>query len=161
MKMEIEFDVKMTPGALYDYMLFHTYTSPAGLIGAVAGALLVTAFFMGAGVLCLIAGIIILVYLPWTLFLKSRQQFLANPAFKIPLHYKMTDEGIEVSQNGEVQSQKWEDMFKAVSTPKSLIVYTSRINASIFPKKDLQENTTAVIKMISTHMPPKKVRIRG
>ncbi len=159
--MEVEFDVKITPGDLYDYMLFHTYTSPAGLIGAVTGALLVTAFFMGAGVLCLIAGIIILAYLPWTLFLKSRQQFLANPAFKMPLHYKMTEEGIEVSQNGEVQSQKWEDMFKAVSTPKSLIVYTSRINASIFPRKDLKQNTTAVIKMISTHMPPKKVKIRS
>lgn len=159
--MEVEFDVQITPGALYDYLLFHTYTSPSGLIGAVTGALLVTAFFMGAGVLCLIAGGIILVYLPWTLFLKSRQQFLANPAFKTPLHYKMTEEGIEVSQNGEAQSQKWEDMFKAVSTPKSLIVYTSRINASIFPKKDLQEKTEAVIRMISTHMPPKKVKIRG
>lgn len=159
--MEVEFDVKITPAALYDYMLFHTYTSPSGLIGAVTGALLVTAFFMGAGVLCLIAGGVILVYLPWTLFIKSRQQFLANPAFKTPLHYKMTEEGIEVSQNGEVQSQKWEDLFKAVSTPRSLIVYTSRVNASIFPKKDLQENTAAVIRMISTHMPPRKVKIRG
>ena len=159
--MEVEFDVRITPAALYDYMLFHTYTSPAGLIGAVTGALLVTAFFMGAGALCLIAGIIILGYLPWTLFLKSRQQFLANPAFKEPLHYKMTEEGIEVSQNGETQSQKWEDLFKAVSTPKSLILYTSRVNASIFPKKDLQQNATAVIRMISTHMPPKKVKIRS
>ena len=159
--MEVEFDVKITPAALYDNMLFQTYTSPSGLIGAVTGALLVTAFFMGAGFLCLIAGGVILAYLPWTLFIKSRQQFLANPAFKAPLHYKMTEEGIEVSQNGEVQSQKWEDLFKAVSTPKSLIVYTSRVNASIFPKKDLQENTAAVIRMISTHMPPKKVKIRG
>lgn len=159
--MEVEFDVRITPAALYDYMLYHTYTSPAGLIGAVTGALLVTAFFMGAGVLCLVAGIIILGYLPWTLFLKSRQQFLANPAFKQPLHYKITEEGIEVSQNGEIQSQKWDDLFKAVSTPKSLIIYTSRINASIFPKKDLQENTVAVIRMISTHMPPKKVKIRS
>ncbi len=159
--MEVEFDVKITPAALYDYMLFHTYTSPSGLIGAVAGALLVTAFFMGGSVLCLIAGGIILLYLPWTLFIKSRQQYLANPAFKTPLHYKMTEEGIEVSQNGETQSQKWEDMFKAVSTPRSLIVYTSRVNASIFPKKDLQQDTAAVIQMISTHMPPKKVKIRS
>lgn len=159
--MEVEFDVKITPGALYDYMLFHTYTSPSGLLGAAVGALFVTTFFMGAGVLCLIAGLVILFYLPWTLFIKSRQQYLANPAFKMPLHYKMTEEGMEVSQNGEVQSQKWEDMFKAVSTPRSLIVYTSRVNASIFPKKDLQENTAAVIRMISTHMPPRKVKIRS
>lgn len=159
--MEVEFDVKITPGVLYDYMLYHTYTSASGLIGAAAGALFVVAFFMGAGALCLIAGIIILAYVPWTLFIKSRQQYLANPAFKTPLHYKLTEEGMEVSQNQEIQSQKWEDMYKAVSTPRSLIVYTSPVNASIFPKKDLGEKTPGTIEIISTHMPPKKVKIRS
>ena len=159
--MEVEFDIKMTPGALYDYLLFHTYTSASGLLGAIVGALLIVAYFMGAGILCLIAGIIVLAYLPWTLFLKSRQQYLANPAFKQPLHYRMTDEGIEVSQNGETQSQKWEDLHKAVSTPRSLIVYTSSVNASVFPKSDLGDKAPAVIQMISTHMPPKKVKIRS
>lgn len=159
--MEVEFDVKVTPGVLYDYMLYHTYTSASGLIGAVVGALLVVAFFMGNSVLCLIAGIVILAYLPWTLFIKSRQQYLANPAFKNPLHYRLTEEGMEVSQNGEVQSQKWTEMHKAVSTPKSLIVYTSPVNASIFPKKDLGEKALLVIEAISTHMPPKRVKIRS
>ncbi|MGN0364551.1 MAG: YcxB family protein [Suilimivivens sp.] len=159
--MEIEFDVKVTPGVLYDYMLYHTYTSASGLIGAVIGALMVVAFFMGAGALCLVAGIIILAYLPWTLFIKSRQQYLANPSFKNALHYKLTEEGVEVSQNEETQSQKWEEMYKAVSTPKSLILYTSPVNASIFPKADLGEKSSGVIEMISTHMPPKKVKIRS
>ena len=72
----------------------------------------------------------------------------------------MTEDGIEVSQNDEVQSQKWEDMYKAVSTFRSIIVYTSKVNASIFPKKDLGEKSSAVIQIISTHMPPNKVRIR-
>lgn len=158
--MEIEFDVQMTSGDLYDYMLHHTYSSASGLIGAVAGALMIVAFFSGAGVLCLIAGLIILLYLPITLFLKSKQQFLSNPSFKKPLHYKMTEEGIKVSQGEEVQSQKWEDMYKAVSTMKSLIVYTSPVNATIFPRRELGELTPGVIEIISTHMPPKKVKIR-
>ena len=72
----------------------------------------------------------------------------------------MTEEGIEVSQDGEVQKQKWEDMDRAVSTQRSLIVYTSRVNASIFPKQDLGELTPGVIEMISTHMPPSKVKIK-
>ena len=159
--MEVEFDVKITPGVLYDYMLYHTYTSASGLIGAVTGALLVVAFFMGSGVLCLIAGIVILAYLPWTLFVKSRQQYLANSAFKESLHYRLTEEGMEVSQKGEAQSQKWEEMHKAVSTPRSLIIYTSQVNASIFPRKDLGEKAPLVIEIISTHMSPKKVKIRG
>ena len=159
--MELEFDVRITPGVLYDYMLFHTYTSVSGLIGSVVGALLVVTFFMGYGVLFLIAGAVILAYLPWTLFIRSRQQYLSNPAFKNPLHYQMNEEGVSVSQNGEVQSQKWESMYRAVSTPRSLILYTSPVNASIFPKKDLGEKAAGVMEMISTHMPPKKVKIRS
>ena len=93
--MEVEFDVQMTSADLYDYMLHHTYTSASGLIGSVAGALMVVAGASGGGILCLIAGIIVLLYLPVTLFLKSKQQFLSNPSFKKPLHFKMTEEGIE------------------------------------------------------------------
>lgn len=159
--MEIEFDIKITSGDLYDYMLHHTYTSPSGLIGAGAGSLMIVAFFAGAGALSLIAGLIILGYLPISLFLKSKQQFLVTPAFREPLHYRMTEEGIEVSQREERQSQKWEDMYKAVSTSRSLIVYTSPVNASIFPKREMKDFTPGVIEIISTHMPPKKVKIRS
>ena len=130
--MDLEFDVKVTPGVLYDYMLFHTYTSASGLIGSAVGALMVVTFFMGYGVLFLIGGAVILAYLPWTLFIKSRQQYLSNPAFKNPLHYQMDEKGVTVAQNGERQSQSWENMYKAVSTPRSLILYTSPVNASIF-----------------------------
>ena len=159
--MDLEFDVKVTPGVLYDYMLFHTYTSASGLIGSAVGALMVVTFFMGYGVLFLIGGAVILAYLPWTLFIKSRQQYLSNPAFKNPLHYQMDEKGVTVAQNGERQSQSWENMYKAVSTPRSLILYTSPVNASIFPKKDLGEKALSVTQMISTHMPPKKVKIRS
>lgn len=158
--MEQEFDVKITSGILYDYMLRHTYNSASGLIGTITGALLVIWFFSGGGAIFLIAGIVILLYLPWTLFLKARQQALNTPAFKKPLHYKLTEEGIEVSQGEEIQMQKWDSMYKAVSTTRSIIVYTSSVNASIFPKKDLGELTPSVVKMISTHMPPGKVKIR-
>lgn len=159
--MEIEFDIKINANVLYDYMLHHTYTSAAGLLGTGVGALMIVAFSMQHSVIFLIAGIVILAYLPWTLFIRSRQQLLANPAFKEPLHYRLDEEGITVSQNETEEKQSWEQMYKAISTGRSIIVYTSRINASIFPKKDLGENKAKVIEIISTHMPPSKVKIRG
>ena len=84
-----------------------------------------------------------------------------TPAFKKPLHYKLDKEGITVSQDDTEEKQEWAQMYKAVSTGKSIIVYTSRVNASIFPKKDLGENKAKVIEIISTHMPPSKVKIRN
>lgn len=158
--MEVEFDVKIRSGDLYDYMLFHTYSGFAGIFGTIVGILLVANFFMNGGFISAIAGAVIILYLPWTLFLKAQQQAQNTPAFKEPLHYKMTEEGVEISQGEEVQNQTWGDMLKAVSTRNSIIVYTSKVNASIFPRRDLGEKTTAVIEMISIHMPPQKVKIK-
>lgn len=159
--MELEFDVKMTPKAMYDYLLRHTYSGMSGIVGTVMGVFFIMAFMSTKYPIYLIAGIVIILYLPFTLWVKAAQQIQANPAFKKPLHYKMTDEGIEVSQEESSQQQRWEDCVKAISTGNSIILYTSKTTASIFPKSDLGEKKEALIAMISTHMPPEKVKIKN
>ena len=159
--MEIEFDVKISANVLYDYMLRHTYSSLSGIMGTLVGALMLVLFASNRQPICLIIGVVILLYLPWTLFIRSRQQALGTPAFKKPLHYRLSDEGIEVSQDETVEQMGWDGMVKAVSTLNSIIVYTTPTNACIFPKKDLGDSKYKVIEIISTHMPPKKVKIRG
>ena len=159
--MEIEFDVKISSNVLYDYMLRHTYSSLSGIMGSVVGVLMLILFVSNRQPICLIIGVVILLYLPWTLFIKSRQQALSTPAFKKPLHYRLTDEGIEVSQDDTTEQMGWDGMVKAVSTINSIIVYTTKTNACIFPKKDLGDKKYKVIEIISTHMPPGKVKIRG
>lgn len=158
--MEMEFDVKVTSGVLYDYLLFHTYTSFSGMLGTLVGVFLVMAFVSTKYVIYLIAGVVLIAYLPGALFLRAMQQVQNTPAFRKPLHYKMTDEGICVSQGETEEQQSWDSCVKAVSTARSIILYTSRTTASIFPKRDLGDQKDALIQMISTHMPPKKVRIR-
>ncbi|HKM33416.1 MAG TPA: YcxB family protein [Lachnospiraceae bacterium] len=156
----IEFDVHMNSGDLYDYMLKNTYNSFSGLFGSLVGALMIVAGIYVKRPFMLTAGVILLIYLPWTLFIKSKQQALNSPAFKEPLHYVLDDEGIHVSQKDTVKIQKWDDIVKAVSTGRSLIVYTSPMNAFIFPKRDLGDYTSQVIQVISTHLPAKKVKIK-
>lgn len=157
----VELDVKIEAGDLYDYMLMHSYHSAPGLLGSGVGAVAVLVGMMRGQLIFVIAGIVLLVYLPWTLFIKSRQQAVTNPAFREKLHYKLDETGITISQNGEEQHQSWEKMLKAVSTGHSIIVYTGRASATIFPKRELGDKKTAVIELISTHMPPAKVNIRN
>lgn len=159
--MELEFDVKVTSGALYDYLLYHTYTSFSGMLGTLVGVIFIIVFAATRYVIYLIAGIVLIAYLPCTLYLRAKQQVVNNPAFKEPLHYKMTDEGVSVSQGESEESQSWDSCVKAVSTGRSIILYTSKATASIFPKNDLGDKQEALIRMISTHMPPKKVKIRS
>ncbi len=157
---QIEFDIKVTAGDLYDYMLRHTYHTGQGLLGTCAGALAIILSLNNGQPLYFILGLVVVLYIPWTLYIKSGKQARLNPAFQEPLHYMLDDEGIHVSQGENHECQKWQDMHKAVATARSVIVYTSKRNACIFPRKQLGEQTEQVIACISAHMEPKKVNIR-
>lgn len=157
----VELDVKIEAKDLYDYMLRHSYNSAAGIIGSCFGALMIVFAAMTGQWMYLVFGVIMLLYLPWTLSIRSKKQILSNPSFQQPLHYLLDDQGITISQGEDSVQYLWEEMYKAVSTGRSIILYTSKINATIFPRKQLGDRASAVIEMISTHMPPAKVKIRG
>lgn len=156
----LELDVKIESKDLYDYMLRHSYSSPSGILGSCFGALLVVLAVLTGQWMYLVFGIIMLAYLPWTLFLRSKKQALTNAGFQKPLHYVLDDTGVTISQGEESVQYLWEEMVKAVSTGRSIILYTSPVNATLFPRRELGDKTVAVIEMISTHMPANKVKIR-
>ncbi len=153
--------IKIEAGDLYDYMLMHSYNSPAGVLGSSFGAVLIIFALATRQWMFIVLGAVMLLYLPWTLFIKSRRQILSNPSFQEPLQYTLDEEGLTISQGEADEKMAWGNMHKAVSTGRSIILYTSRINATIFPKRQLGDQKTAVIEMISTHMPPAKVKIRS
>ena len=107
----------------------------------------------------LIFGIIVVVYIPANLFLMSRQQAMQE-TFQKPLRYTFYKEGMAVSQ-GDVQDViGWDYILKAVATSNSIIVYTGKNRASIFPRRDLTPDATALIQVLSTHLDPKKIKIK-
>ncbi|MCR5255879.1 MAG: YcxB family protein [Acetatifactor sp.] len=156
----VEFDITIKSGDLYDFNMMHAYNSVPNLIINVLGAFAILFGYGQKNWFYCIMGAVVLLYLPWTLFLRSKQQVLNNPVFKNPLHYLLDENGITISQGETVTTQNWDDCLKAVSTAKSIIIYTSRVNATIFPKSQLGDKKEALISVISTNMPPKKVKIR-
>lgn len=156
----LEFDVNIDSKVLYDYLLKHTYSGMQGILSTIVGVLMIMMFLSGEGILYLIFGIVVIVYIPFSLFMSANRQALQVEAFCKPLHYRMLEDGIEVSQDDIVELQVWEDMVKAISTGKSIIVYTSKFKAAIFPRKDLGNHASDAIEIISTHMDPKKVKIK-
>ncbi len=158
--MRTEFDVKMTTGRMYEYMMRHTFTSFAGIMGECLGIVLIIGSFAYRQWLWLVAGIILALYQPVALYYRAARQVRSNEVFKDPLHYTLDDEGITVKSGDVTDSIPWKGMYKAVSTNHLIILYTTRINAIIFPKDDLADRKTDVIAAISAHMDPKQVNIR-
>ncbi len=160
--MKIEFDVKMNVGKMYDYMLYHTFHGMQGILGEIVGILLIVGFVITDPHkwLYLIFGLIVLFYLPVALYVNAKRQVTLQPAFKEPLHYILSDEGIEVHAGEQVDSQGWESVHKVASTSRNLILYTSKNTASLFPKEDLGDDLMPVVEIISKHVDPGKVNIR-
>ena len=160
-QMKCEFDTNMSVSALYDYNMHHAYTSASGVIGTFVGILMLIGYSQNTDYLALlVAGIISILYMPVSLYTGAKTQMLLNPAFKKTMHYTMDDEGVTVSDSENEMTVPWGDMYKAYSTNQSIILATGKNNAWIFPKKDLGEERYTLVEMISTHMPPDKVRIK-
>lgn len=158
--MECEFDVKMDVSVLYDYSLYHTYRNVTGLLGTLVGFLLILNFLKNNNYLYLAFGIVVVFYLPVALYFSVKKQIIGNAVYKDALHYKVNGEGMEVSQGEVVQMQGWDRIIKAVSTHKSIILYTSRNVATIFPREDVGENMDVLMKLIAENVEPKRVKIR-
>mgnify|MGYP002860317107 CR=1 FL=1 len=158
--MSAEFDVNMTTGKMYDYMLRHTFTSFAGIVGELLGIVLVAGAFVYNQWIYLVFGVICVLYQPVALYLRAKRQVTDNEVFKTPLHYTVDDKGITVKSGENTDSLSWEGIYKVVSTTRSVIVYTGRVNACIFPKEDMGAVKDTVIGIISTHLDPKQVNIR-
>lgn len=156
----MEFDVQITKKDLFEYQTFHTYSSPMGLIGTTIGCLFVIGFMHTGTPLMLLAGILAIVYIPWNLYIKSAAQ-ASSPAFKEPLHYKLNADGVEVSRGEEKQLVPWDAFCKATASRKSILLYTSKVNAFLFPRRVLGEDINMLVQIVSLNMPASKVKIRG
>ena len=157
---EISVDVTMNAKVLYDYLLNHAYSGSSGILGTCFGFLGIIFFMKTQFPLYLIMGLILIFYLPVNLRYRAAMQMQATEEFKKPLHYCVNEKGITVSQDEQSQCVAWENCLKAISTKKSISVYTGKQNATIFPREDLGEYTPALIAVIGENMDPKRVKIR-
>lgn len=158
--MKIEFDVQMDVNTLYDYSLRHTYNSSTGLIGTVVGFLMIASYFKEQNLLFLLFGIITVVYLPVAIYINCKKQMKMVPHFKYPLHYTLDESGVWVSQGDNSAGHEWSKVLRAVSTKKSIILYTGRNIATILPRDAMGENLTAALRLIASKIEPKKNKIR-
>ena len=159
---EYEIDVNINSSVLYDYLLRHMYNSAMGLLATCLGAFMIIIYFVkgpSVGILYPICGVVIIFYSPISLFFMAKRQALTE-SFQKPLHYAFYENGFEISQDDRADFIPWENTLKAVATGKSIIVYTGKNAASIFPRADLKDDAATFIKVLSAHMDPAKVRIR-
>lgn len=166
--MEIRINVKMSTNIMYNFLLHHAYSSLNGILCTILGFLAVvvgvinyTQFQQSNSVLIYIVfGLICILYLPLSLYIRAKKQVMLSPVFKKEMCYILSETGIETSQDEASTSVKWDEIFKVTSTSKSIIVYLDKMRALILPKEIMGNNYEAVLKLISAHVEPGKVKVK-
>ena len=158
--LEVQFDVKMTRGVLQDYMLHNGYNKPLAIVVNVMGILMFVSMFFGFGLGTGFIGLVILLYIPVVTWSRA-SKIMKKDRFQEESFIMLNDNGITKVEGNETKRIDWENVSKAVSTRKSIIVFTEDQKACIFPRKDMGEKTAAVIQAISTHVSPDKIKIRA
>lgn len=161
--------VQMTEKALFDFMLYHTYSKFAGFLCNVLG---MAVAFMGIIlvimqkativqlVLYLIAAAAFIGFTPIQLKFRARKQIQVNSEYKEGCSYLFQEENL-VKEQGEKETVfAWEQIEKVVSTPKTIGFYYGRDEALIIPKESFGERFVPTMQIVMKKVNPSKVNIR-
>lgn len=159
--MKIEIDVNMTTPVMYDYMMYHTLTGVQFWMAVAIALMLWAMFFVNRNPLYLLAGIVVLVYLPVERYIQAKKQVTLNPVFKETLHYTLDEEKMAIDVRDEHMEAPWDSVVKVRSTKKSIILYTNRVTATILPRESMGEDYDKAVDLIKKGVPAGRVRIRG
>lgn len=164
--MKATFDVKMNQKVMYNFLMHHTYSGFSGFFSTAVGIGILGLFFATLGktdpsqsVVYAIFGVLFLIYLPGSLFMKAAQQVKLNPVYKKPLTYTVDENGITSQQEEQKAEVQWENILKVRETRLSVLVYTGKAYCFILPKDAMGSQMATVKTLIRENIAPGKVKL--
>lgn len=167
--MEEKLKVQMTKEALFDFLLYHTYSKFSGFLVNVLG---VAVGIMGIILLAigkitvvhllfyLIAAAAFISFTPLQLKYRAKKQMELNEDYQAEWTYTFNDEGITTEYREKTEVYAWEKIERAVTTPKTIGIYYGKDHAFIIPKQAFGDRFVPVMNMVSQHIGPQNVRLR-
>lgn len=165
--MDKKFEVKVTTMDMFDFMMYHNYSSIGGKLSFLFSlVMLVLAFVKFKDftttefMIVLILGLLFTVINPIMLFVKSLKQATLNPMFKKGLTYTLDKDKIVISQGEASNEIPLNEVTKVVETRKSILVFVTRVRAYIWPKKSLGVQYNEVKDDLKKYINPQMVKMK-
>lgn len=165
--MPVKAEIKMNTQSMSDFMVYHIFTSGAGMMAIVLAALnagLAISFTikgkLAFAALFLIFVIIVAVGFPYIIRRKVRQQVENSPRLCAPVTYEFDDTGIETTTQDDSGKASWSKFTRVFSHKNLIILYDASRRAIILPVDQLGDDYTAIVDLIYAHMPASAVKIR-
>lgn len=166
--MKEEFDVNLTAQDMFRFNIYHTYHSFRGVILVALPVLLLALTVLSWGKMGTVTSmvyiglcLVLVAYVPVSLWLNANAQFKRTQALQNTQHFAIDDTGVTISQEGEEATLAWAQIYKVVETGSSLLVYSTRINAYVFPIRDLGEKKEAVARIMQEHLESYRLKLKA
>jgi hypothetical protein len=144
--MKVTFDVNLTSKHVFKFNIYQAYRGMQGLISILFPAIMIGVvikkyedFGFANALLYIGIAVVLFLYVPVSLWLRSKSALKRNESLAKPLRYEFSEEAICVSQDNQNAEFKWENIYRMVATKSMVLIYTNRINAYIIPREQIQE----------------------
>lgn len=165
--MPIEFDIKLTSKDMYRFNLYQTYTGFQGWFSIIFSIVILALSVITYGdvtlnytLLYAAFGIIFLVYMPVSLWIRSKHSLAASEVLRNTLHYEVGEKGFTVSQGEASAELPWEQIYKMTANKNNVLVYSTRINAYVIPKEQLGDKYADLAKIANEKLPKYRVKMK-
>ena len=155
MEKTVKIRVKLGVGDLYHFLLQYNYKSFGGIIGLIIslcslGYVAVTygKHDVGTNMVFILIGLLWTVIQPVMLWQKAAKQAVKSQAYQQELEYEFDENRIKIRQGSEEVEVLWENIVKVKEDKKQILLFTSRVHASILPKAQFAEELSAIKALI-------------
>ena len=147
--MKLEFDVKVTEKDLYSFNIEQAYKGSQGVISLLFAVLLAAAAVLKRTkrqyreyvVLYIIVGILVLLYVPFSLKGRVKMIMKTNEVFSKPLHFEIDEKNIKVKAGARRwRSFRWSRCTDSWQMIRGYFIFSNRKNAYILSKEQLGDS---------------------
>ena len=158
MAQEKKFKINMTKEALSSFIFTSYYSRFGGVFSILLGiggvAMAVREIFFRDHIdapslaVYVIIAIFCLAVNPLSLPGKAKRQMETSPSYQQPIEYTLRPDYLEVCQGEEHLEVGWELIYKIRMTKSMVAVYTSKVNAFVWPLSELGEEKASILSRV-------------
>ena len=129
-------DANITQQELNTFLFGHTYRQPLMIlvtILAIAWPIAVIVKGQSNIAMSLICSLFILIWIPFTTYLRAKNAKKLNPLYEKPFHYMLDEWGLHLEIEDDAIDVEWKKVTKMIFYKSVAVIYTGKNNAFLIP----------------------------
>ena len=144
-------DADITQSALNTFLFGHTYRQPLMILVtvlAIAWPIAVIVKKQGNIAMPLICSLFILIWIPFTTYLRAKNARKLNPIYEQTFHYMLDEWGLHLELSENAIDVEWKKVTKIIFYKSVAVIYTGKNNAFLIPTEAMGAQRADILNFI-------------